>query len=58
MIVSDGNETATASQPHFTGTLTIGPPPRIGGEAGRDSTYTFETRFDLADKPVKDTGTP
>lgn len=51
-----GNETPTAAKPHFTGQLTIGPPPDLGGEAGRTNTYTFETVFELSAKPVKDTG--
>lgn len=51
-----GNETPSPTQPHFVGVLEIGPPPAIGGEAGRTTTYTFETRFDLEAKPVKDTG--
>lgn len=51
-----GNETPTASQPHFTGTCTIGARPSIGGEAGRTNTYTFETRWDVVGKTVKDDG--
>jgi len=51
-----GNEVPTPAQPHFTGNVQIGPPPRIGGEAGRDVEYTFETRWDCEGKPVKDTG--
>lgn len=51
-----GNETATAAQPHFIGTCTIGPKPAVGGEAGAQNTYTFETRFDVVGVPVKDDG--
>lgn len=51
-----GNPTPTAAQPHFTGMCTIGPRPTIGGEAGRDTTYTFETRFDVDGVPVLDDG--
>ncbi len=51
-----GNEVPTAAQPHFTGTLTIGPPPVLGGEAGKDKTYTFDTQFALDAKPTKDSG--
>lgn len=47
-----GNAAASATQPHFTGTCTIGPRPAIGGEAGRDVTYTFETRFDVIGTPA------
>lgn len=46
-----GNSTASATQPHFTGTLTIGDRPAVGGEA--DSTFTFETRFDIDGTPLK-----
>lgn len=52
-----GNEEPTAAQPHFTGTCTIGSRPSIGGEAGRTNTYTFETRWDVVGKTVKDDGT-
>lgn len=51
-----GNEVPTAAQPHFTGNCVIGARPKIGGEAGRASTYTFETRFDVEGTPVLDTG--
>jgi hypothetical protein len=51
-----GNEVATASQPHFTGICTVGPRPKVGGEAGRDNTYTFDTRFDVVGIPVLDDG--
>lgn len=51
-----GNESATADAPHFIGTVTIGPKPSIGGDAGSTKTYTFETRFDLVGEPVLDTG--
>lgn len=51
-----GNETPTEAQPHFTGNCTIGPRPAIGGEAGRETTFTFETRFDVDGVPVMDTG--
>ncbi len=51
-----GNAVASAAQPHFTGTLTIGPPPTIGGEAGKENTYTFEFQWELDAKPTKDIG--
>lgn len=51
-----GNAVASATEPHFTGTLTIGPPPTLGGEAGKDNTYTFESQFALDGKPTKDVG--
>lgn len=51
-----GNETPSATQPHFLGTCRIGPRPAIGGEAGRNNTWTFETRWDVVGTVVKDTG--
>lgn len=51
-----GNETPTATEPHFIGTCTLGPRPDVGGEAGRANTYTFETRWDVVGKVTKDTG--
>ena len=53
-----GNEVPTAAQPHFIGVCTIGPRPALGGEAGRSTTYTFETRWDVVGAVVKDDGTP
>jgi len=44
--------TATASKPHFSGTLTIpGGQASIGGTA--DETFSFEVRFALDGKPLK-----
>lgn len=51
-----GNETPTDAQPHFTGMVKIGPEPELGGEAGKDNTYTFESVWEIDGKPVKDTG--
>jgi len=51
-----GNASATANEPHLTGSLKIGPKPSLGGEAGNDNTYTFETRFDISGEPVLDVG--
>ena len=50
-----GNATPTVAQPHFTGTVTIGPRPSIGGEASRSKTeaFTFETRWDIVGTPVQ-----
>lgn len=45
-----GNATVAANQPHFTGTLNIGPKPSIGGTA--NSTFVFNKRFDLVGEPV------
>lgn len=51
-----GNETPTAAEPHFVGSVRIGPKPSIGGEAGATNEFTFETRWDVEGTPVKDTG--
>lgn len=52
-----GNVTATADEPHFTGTLKIGPKPAIGGDAGLDVDQVFEVRFDsTSGEPVLDSG--
>lgn len=51
-----GNVVATADEPHFTGTLTIGPKPALGGAAGTKVTFTFETRFDIDGVPLLDDG--
>lgn len=47
-----GNATPTADQPHFEGTLVIGPKPSVGGEAGFNNDYTFETRWDVVGTPT------
>lgn len=46
-----GNATASATQPHFTGTLTIPSKPSVGGDA--DKTFAFEARFDIDGEPQK-----
>lgn len=46
-----GNTTATATQPHFTGTATVIAKPPIGGTA--DETFTFETRLDVVGEPLR-----
>lgn len=52
-----GNAEASADEPHFTGMLTIGPKPDLGGQAGRTNVYSFETRFDITGEPeLVDTG--
>lgn len=45
-----GNEVASATQPHFTGTVVVGAKPSVGGEAG--STFTFEVRLDCKEEPT------
>lgn len=46
-----GNATPTAAQPHFTGILTVPPPPRLGGPAGRRTQQSFATRLHIAQGP-------
>ncbi|SNS41605.1 hypothetical protein SAMN06309944_0165 [Micrococcales bacterium KH10] len=50
------NATASTDQPHFVGTVTVGPKPTIGGEAGTDSTFTFETEWEIVGEPTIDRG--
>lgn len=45
-----GNAAPSTSQPHFTGTLTVGAEPAVGGTAGE--AFTFEYTFTLAAKPT------
>jgi hypothetical protein len=52
-----GNAVPTVEQPHMIGTVKIGPRPSLGGEAGRDVTYTFESRWDIVGTPTLDDGT-
>lgn len=51
-----GNETPSKTQPHFTGTVKIGPKPKIGGDAG-NAPYTFDFEWNCTDEPTKDDGT-
>lgn len=51
-----GNETATLDHPHFTGTLQLGAPPALGGNAGENVQYTFTTRLPVRTGPNKVTG--
>ena len=46
-----GNETASPSQPHFTGTCTILSKPPIGGSA--NEVFTFEARLDVVGEPTR-----
>lgn len=57
-IAPHGNAVATTSQPHFVGTLTIGPKPTIGGEASasKTSAFTFDFEFEIDGEPTKDDG--
>lgn len=51
-----GNELPTVEQPHFIGTVKIGPRPTIGGEAGTANTFTFETVWEIEGVPTLDDG--
>lgn len=59
-IAPHGNAVATEDEPHFTGTLTIGAKPTIGGEASTStsSAFSFEFEFEIDGEPVLDEGTP
>jgi len=48
----NGNTVATTAQPHFTGKLTIGPKPRIGGEASGDGSFQFDFEFTVDGIPT------
>lgn len=53
-----GNAVATPAEPHFVGTLTIGPKPTVGGEASTSSSsaFTFEFEFEIDGEPTMDEG--
>ncbi len=53
-----GNAVASEDQPHFIGTVVIGPKPEIGGEAGRGNTFTFESQWTIEGVPTLDRGEP
>ena len=57
-IAPHGNATPSVAQPHFVGTLSIGPKPTIGGEASTSSTsaFTFDFEFEIDGVPLKDDG--
>ena len=48
-----GNAAASVAQPHFTGTAVLPSKPRIGGDAGAKTTYTFDIRIDCDAEPLK-----
>lgn len=50
-----GNTTASADEPHFTGTVKVPVKPSVGGEAGANTEYTFEIRMDCQEEPTLDT---
>lgn len=49
-----GNAVASATQPHFKGSVTVGSKPSVGGTA--NETFTFEVRLDCTGEPVLDEG--
>lgn len=57
-IAPHGNAVPSNTEPHFTGTLTIGPKPTIGGEAdaSRTSAFVFDFEFEIDGEPAMDTG--
>lgn len=46
-----GNETPTASEPHFAGTVRIGMKPKLGGEAG-NAAFTFDVEWKATGEPT------
>ncbi len=52
-----GNPLPTPDEPHFTGVLTVPPPPRLGGAAGVDVEQTFTTRLPIVSGPLRVTTT-
>lgn len=46
-----GNETPSATQPHFTGTATVLAKPPVGGSA--NEVFTFEARLDVVGEPTR-----
>jgi hypothetical protein len=55
-IAPHGNESASADQPHFLGTVKIGRKPKLGGEASADGEFDFEVTWDVQEEPTMDTG--
>lgn len=57
-IAPHGNAVASATEPHFTGTLKIGPKPTIGGEASTSSqsAFQFDFEFEINGTPTLDEG--
>jgi hypothetical protein len=48
-----GNAEPTDDQPHFIGMVKIGRKPSIGGEAGSQTTHTFELEWEVESEPTK-----
>ncbi len=57
-IAPHGNAAPTVDEPHFVGTLSIGPKPTIGAEAdtSKTSASQFDYEFEIDGQPVMDTG--
>jgi len=53
-----GNAAPDTDTPHIVGTLTIGPAPEAGTEAGKDNTGTFDFQWKLDGKPTLDRTAP
>lgn len=54
-LIPHGNEVPTTAEPHFVGTVTIGPKPSVGGEAGTGA-FTFDFEWNVVGEPVLDEG--
>ena len=52
VLVRNGNAVATATQPHFTGTVKIGAKPAIGGDAGED-VWSFDFEWKVVGEVIK-----
>lgn len=46
-----GNSKASTEQPHFTGTLQIGPRPELGGEASIGGSHSFDASLFVISGP-------
>jgi len=57
-VAPHGNAVPSANEPHFVGTLTIGPKPKIGGEANSSATgaFVFDFEFKIDGEPTMDKG--
>lgn len=55
VLAPHGNEVPSETEPHFIGTVTIGPKPSIGGEAGTGA-FTFDFEWNVVGVPVLDEG--
>lgn len=51
-----GNDEASKDKPHFSGHCKLKERPSIGGDAGEDEEYTFESELELTSGPHLDDG--